>query len=108
MESRMPYTGSNATNAAADTASLAHNALDTAVDKAAPAVNRMVEKAHAAIDRVAEKAAPAAEALQSAVDQTKQKSTRMMEACAESVRAQPLMSIGLAAAIGYVVGRLMR
>ena len=108
MESRMPYTGSNAAAAAADTAARAHNALDTAVDKAAPAVNRIVEKAHAAIDRVAEKATPAAEALQSAVDQTKQKSTRMMEACAESVRAQPLISIGIAAVAGYLLGRLMR
>ena len=108
MESKMPYTGSNATAAAADVAARAHNALDTAVDKTTPTVNRMVEKAHATIDRVAEKAAPAAEALQSAVDQTKEKSTRMMEACAESVRAQPLMAIGIAAVVGYLAGRLMR
>ena len=90
MESKMPYTGSNATAAAADVASRAHNALDTAVDKTAPAVNRMVDKAHATID------------------QTKEKSTRMMEACAERVRAQPLMAIGIAAVVGYLAGRLMR
>jgi ElaB/YqjD/DUF883 family membrane-anchored ribosome-binding protein len=108
MESKMPYTGSNASAAAADVAARAHNALDTAVDKTAPAVNRIVEKAHATIDRVAEKAAPAAEALQSAVNQTRETSTRLMEGCANSVRAQPLVSIGLAAAIGYLVGRLMR
>lgn len=108
METRMPYTGSNAAAAASDAASRAHSALDTAVDKAAPAVNRIVDKAHATIDRVAESAVPAAEALQSAVKRTQEASTRMVEGCANSVRAQPLLSIGIAAAIGYLVGRLMR
>jgi len=108
MESRMPYTGSNAANAAADAASRAHDALDTAVSKASPAVNKMVDKAHATIDRLAQSAVPAAEAVESAVKQTREKSTRMVEACAESVRAQPLLAIGLAAAIGYLAGRLTR
>ena len=108
MESRMPYTGSNAASAASEAATRAHSALDTALDKAAPAVNRMVDKAHATIDRVAERAIPAAEAVQSAVNKTQETSTRMMEACATSVRAQPLVAVGVAAALGYLVGRLTR
>ena len=108
MESKMPYPGSNAAALTSDAAARAHNALDTAVDKAAPAVNRMVDKAHATIDKVAQSAIPAAEAVHSAVNKTQETSTRMMEACASSVRAQPLVAIGVAAALGYLAGRLTR
>ncbi|MEP6678221.1 MAG: hypothetical protein ABJB78_02905 [Betaproteobacteria bacterium] len=109
MESRMPLPGSTpAAAAAGDVASRAHNALDSAVDKASPAVNRIVDKAHATIDRVAQSAVPAAEAVQSAVAKTQEKSTQMMEACASKVREQPLVAIGVAAAVGYIMGRLMR
>jgi ElaB/YqjD/DUF883 family membrane-anchored ribosome-binding protein len=108
MEPSMPLPGSNASATTAEAATRAHNALDTAVNKATPVVNRVVDKAHATIDRVAQSAAPAAEAVQAAVNKTQETSTRLMEACATSVRAQPLMSIAVAAAIGYFAGRLMR
>ncbi len=113
MESRMPYSGTdNPAAAAGEAAARAHNALDTAVDKAAPAVNRFVDKAvdkaHSTIDRVAQSAIPAAEAVQSAVSRTQDASARMMDACAVKVREQPLAAIGVAAAIGYIVGRLTR
>ena len=109
MDTRMPLSGSNSTAAtSADVAARAHNTLDTAVDKAAPTVNRMVDKAHATIDRVAAAATPAAEAVQSAVQKTSDQSARLMESCANSVRAQPLAAIGIAAAVGYLAGRLMR
>jgi len=105
----MPYTGSNnAGTFASETAARAHEALDTAVDKASPTVNRMVDKAHATIDRVAQTAVPAAEAVQSAVNRTTAATSRFADACADNVRAQPLASLAIAAAVGYIAGRVMR
>jgi ElaB/YqjD/DUF883 family membrane-anchored ribosome-binding protein len=105
----MPSPGSNAAAAtAADLSARAHNSLDTAVDKVTPAVNRMVDKAHATIDRVAQAAVPAAEAVQTAVQKTTDQSARLMESATNSIRAQPLTAIGIAAAVGYLAGRLMR
>ena len=86
----------------------AHDALDTAVDKVMPAVNRIVDKAHATIDRVAENAGPAAESMQNAVQRASDTSTKLVEACANSVRAKPLRAVISAVVLGYIVGKLMR
>jgi ElaB/YqjD/DUF883 family membrane-anchored ribosome-binding protein len=88
-------------------ASRAHEALDTAVEKVAPTVNRVVDKAHETIDRVADRAGPAAESARAAMQQATDRTTRLAEACQNSIRAQPLAWVGGALAAGYVLGRLM-
>jgi ElaB/YqjD/DUF883 family membrane-anchored ribosome-binding protein len=88
-------------------ASRAHEALDTAVERIAPSMNRVVDKAHEAIDRVADRAAPAAESVGAAMRQASDGTVRLGEACANSIRAQPLLAVGSALAVGYVLGRLM-
>ena len=76
----------------------AHSALDSTIEKVAPTVNRMVDKAHEAIDRVADRASPTADKMDSTM--------RMMDSWAENVRARPLAAVGMALAVGYIIGRL--
>jgi ElaB/YqjD/DUF883 family membrane-anchored ribosome-binding protein len=103
-----PSFNSDMNTTAAGVATRAHDALDSAIDKAAPAVNRMVDKAHATIDRVAQSAVPAAEKVQSAMHKANDTSVKLAEACATSVRERPLTALASAAAIGYILGRVMR
>jgi ElaB/YqjD/DUF883 family membrane-anchored ribosome-binding protein len=103
--SSMPPPGSSAASVAAEAASRAHKTLD---DATVPVVNRMVNKAHATIDRVAQKATPAAERMHQWVESTSTRSTRLVGACSTTIRDRPITSIAAAAALGYLLGRLLR
>jgi ElaB protein len=85
-------------------AARAHEMIDSTVEKVQPAMNRMVGKAHETIDRIA----PAAASMQAAMHQATDQSVRLAEAAANTIRAKPWTALASAAAVGYILGRLMR
>lgn len=86
----------------------AHQAVDKAAEKATPALERASTAAHRTIDKVADAAAPAAQWAAESGKQLATKSTELTEVASEYVRGRPLVAIGGAIAIGYLIGRLTR
>jgi len=90
----------------------AHQAVDAAADKAArkagPVIDRVAQAAHQTVDRVADAAGPAADWVSQSADQFKQQQDQLLENARSYVRERPLMTIGMAVAAGYLVGRLGR
>ena len=86
----------------------AHQAVDKAAEKAVPALERASSAAHRTIDKVADATAPAATWATESGRQIAAKSNELGQASTNFVRAQPLVSIAGALAVGYLIGRLTR
>jgi ElaB/YqjD/DUF883 family membrane-anchored ribosome-binding protein len=93
-------------------ATQAHEVVDSAATKAAenagPTIDRLAQAAHQTVDKVAQAAAPAADWMSESADQLKAQQEQLIEGCREYVRERPLVAIGIAAAAGYLAGRLAR
>jgi ElaB/YqjD/DUF883 family membrane-anchored ribosome-binding protein len=85
----------------------AHNAIESASDAAHPAVDRVAFGAHQAVDRVAGVAGHAAQSLDLKGEQFKDAQARVLDQCRGYVRANPLASLGIAVAAGYLLSRLL-
>ena len=95
-------------NSDSDTSSIEKGALAAhhAIDKAADTVvNTLAAGAHRGVDKVAVAAAPAAGWLGEAAGRLERKRRELMN---EQVRAKPLTYVGVALALGFLVGRVMR
>jgi len=99
-------TGTNPTVGQA--AERAHEVVDRAAQKLAPTVDKAALAAHETIDRAAGAATGAADWAQDASRKLADRSTEMSNACSTFVRAQPIMSVVGALAIGYLFGRVFR
>ncbi len=97
IDDTMERTADRAEQAVGDTASRAHQA----VNRMAPNVDRMADRAHQTIDNTAQWAQDTARRL---ADSTSQYTDQW----SEYVRQRPLASVGVALAVGYAFGRLMR
>ena len=106
----MELTGNN--NAVERTASQAHQTVDElarrATDKAAPAIDRVARAAHQTVDKVAEAAQPAAEWIGDSAERVRQAQEQMVAGSREYIRERPLVTLGVALAAGYLLGRLWR
>ncbi len=83
-------------------------AADDVARKAVPGVDRVAELAHHAVDKAAAAAAPAADWLDEqarALDATQKK---LVGNTREYVAANPLMSLGMALAAGFLLSRIFR
>lgn len=85
----------------------AHKAIDKVSDAARPAVDRMASGAHQAVDKAAAVAHQAADTLGTKGNEIKKAQTRLVSECGGYVRANPIASLGLAAAAGFLLGRLL-
>jgi ElaB/YqjD/DUF883 family membrane-anchored ribosome-binding protein len=85
----------------------AHNAIDTATDAAHPAVDDIATKAHGAVDRAGVAATYAAGTLGVKGDQLNDQGKRIIERASGYVRENPLASLGIVVATGYVLSRLL-
>jgi ElaB/YqjD/DUF883 family membrane-anchored ribosome-binding protein len=85
----------------------AHKAIDKASDAARPAVDRLASGAHQTVDKIAGAATQAAETLDLKSEQLKDAQTRLTENCREYVRDNPLTSLGIAVAAGFLLSRLL-
>lgn len=84
-----------------------HDSIDKMSAVARPAVDRMAAGAHQAVDRVAEVAHRAAESVGTTGGQIKEAHTRLMADCSGYVRVNPIKSLGIAAAAGFLLSRLL-
>jgi ElaB/YqjD/DUF883 family membrane-anchored ribosome-binding protein len=87
--------------------SSAHGAINKASDAARPTVERLASGAHHAVDKIAGAAGQAAEALNCKSEQLTDASTRLLEAGRDYVRDNPVMSVGIGVAAGFVLSRLL-
>lgn len=108
----MPLAATKSSGAAAravDGASTrAHGAIDQMSASAVPAVNRMASGAHQAVDKATQFASGAADSIVAKVDQLQDAQTRITEECRGYVRENPLASVGIALAAGYLLSLLLR
>jgi ElaB/YqjD/DUF883 family membrane-anchored ribosome-binding protein len=99
--------GSHALARAVDQASIgAHSAIENVSDATHPAVDRVASGAHQAVDRIAGAASTAAQSLGQG-EQLKSAQMRAMDQCRSYVRSNPLASLGIAVAAGYLLSRLL-
>lgn len=85
----------------------AHNAIDKVSDAARPMVDRLASGAHQTVDKLAGVATQAAETLGVKGEQLKNFQTQAMEQCRGYVRENPVVSLGIAIAAGYLLSRLL-
>ena len=86
----------------------AHGYVDQARNGAAAGADYAADKAHRGIDQAASSATAAADwATQKVGDYTRAPQAALDSAC-ETIRARPLMSVGIALAAGYILGRIAR
>jgi ElaB/YqjD/DUF883 family membrane-anchored ribosome-binding protein len=84
-----------------------NNTIDSVSGATRPAIDRIATGAHRAVDSFADVANQAAESLGVKSGELKEMQTRLMEACGGYVRANPLASLGIAVAAGFLLSRLI-
>ena len=113
-----PETNSTVANATQSTISNATASGNQTADRAQDAIDRTARSAHDMVDRTAEKARPTVEhmrssfnsasaALHSSVEEFDEYQQRWLASCRGHVRDYPLVSLGIAAAAGMVLSRLL-
>ena len=85
----------------------AHRVIDRATEAARPAVDRVASTAHQTVDRVAGAATSAAETLDMKAGQLRDAQERFTEDCRDYVRENPLKSVGIAVAAGFLLSKLL-
>lgn len=86
----------------------AHNTVDRIANAARPAVDRFAETAHQTVDRVSTFASSAAQTFQQKRSEYGTRSTEMIGDARTYVRENPMAAVGIAAAVGYVMSRLIK
>lgn len=86
----------------------AHQAIDKVSDAARPAVDRVAAGAHRMVDKVAGAAGQAAQTLGVKGDQLKDFQARALDQTRQYVRENPVTSLGIALAAGYLLSLLLR
>ena len=85
----------------------AHSAIDKASDAARPAIGRVAAGAHKTVDRMAGAATYAANAVEEKGERLKVAQRRMADSSSAYIRENPMTSLGLAVAGGFILGRLL-
>lgn len=85
----------------------AHQTIDKVSEAARPAVDRVATGAHQVVDKLAGVAASAAETIGAKGEQLKLAQDKLTEASRDYVRENPLTSIGIAVAAGFLLSRLL-
>lgn len=92
----------NLPNSLEQVATGAHRTIDKVSDVARPAVDRIASGAHQTVDKLSD----AAETLESKRKQLNEVQSRWIEETRNYVHENPVMALGLAAGIGYLLSRL--
>ncbi|MEP7181984.1 MAG: DUF883 C-terminal domain-containing protein [Betaproteobacteria bacterium] len=85
-----------------------HRAIDKASGAARPAVDRIAAGVHETVDNIAVSATRAAETLDVKSGQVRDAQARFTENCRVRIQEDPLASLGIAAAVGFLLGYLLR
>lgn len=86
----------------------ATGAAEDAARKATPAIDRTAGLAHRAVDSAAAAVAPAAEWLNEQAMALNAAQKKLVDNTREYVAANPLMSLGMAVAAGFLISRILR
>jgi ElaB/YqjD/DUF883 family membrane-anchored ribosome-binding protein len=103
--------GANGVNAAS-AATATHQAFDHAVDKTSetlrPVVDLLVASVHEAVERLADAAGAAADKMETSGAYVKNVQQQATRSARSYVRDQPLTSVGVALATGYLLSWALR
>ena len=99
--------GGNAGRTVDNAGTRAHEAIDSVSAAAVPVVNRLARGAHQAVDNATQFASGAVETVVDKANVVRDAHARMADECRGHVRANPLASVGIALAAGYVLSRLL-
>lgn len=104
--------GADALHKASSSAHAAVNSMAGAADDAArrvkPAIDRVSALAHQAVDKVAGAAAPTADWLTEQGETLNSSQKKLVDDTCSYVSANPLTSIGVALAAGFLLSRIIR
>jgi ElaB/YqjD/DUF883 family membrane-anchored ribosome-binding protein len=98
---------SNMQDATERARSAAHTTVDKVADAAQPAVERLAAGAHQTVDKLASAAGTAAQVMGEKSEKIKLAQERLLEDCRGYVRENPIASVGIALAAGYLLSRLI-
>ncbi len=108
----MPNNGDGKLNRMSSSAHAAVDSLAGAVDEAArkakPAIDRVANLAHQAVDKAAGAAAPTADWLTEQGESLQATQKKLMQDTCSYVSANPLKSVAIAVATGFVLSRILR
>jgi ElaB/YqjD/DUF883 family membrane-anchored ribosome-binding protein len=91
-----------------DTSDRAHEYLNRAAQTASSGMDRVADTARKGVDTASESAKAGLDWASDKAAVLRDRNTAIMSAVTDSVTARPLMAIGVAAIVGYVLGRIMR
>lgn len=100
-------TSSAATRTVDQVTSGAHKAIDRASETVHPAVDRMASGAHQTVDRIAGAASQAAGTFDLKSEQLMDAQARLTDNCRGYIQENPLASLGIAVAAGFLLSRLV-
>lgn len=84
------------------------NAADEVARKTIPAIDRAAEYAHRTVDKAVTGATPAAEWIEEQTDSFTAAQQKLVRSTRSYVTANPLVSLGMAIAAGFLVSRILR
>ena len=87
--------------------SSAHDAVDRASNAAGPAVQNLASGAHSMIEKATTVATQAAEKLNVTGEQIRDVQARFSDVCKVQMKENPVMTLGVAVAAGFVISRLL-
>ena len=91
-----------------DATDRAQDYVDRTSQAAASGMERMTESARKGVDVAAESAKAGLDWAADKAGALRERNAALMNTLTDTVTQRPMMAIGVAAAIGYVLGRLMR
>jgi ElaB/YqjD/DUF883 family membrane-anchored ribosome-binding protein len=91
-----------------EAAGKAHETVNETAGKVSAGVNRLRSAAHEMVDGVADRASAGTDWASQNVDQLKQKQAEFTRAAGDLIAARPLVALGSALFVGYLLGRARR
>ena len=85
----------------------AHQKIDDAKNASKPAVDQAAQGAHAAVDKASDMVSRSAEALDHKSEQLGEAKDEFVRATQKYVHENPMASIGIAVAVGFVLSRIL-
>jgi ElaB/YqjD/DUF883 family membrane-anchored ribosome-binding protein len=112
-ESRNPSRGTNEMRngidqSAMQAAGAAHETVNKLAGTARPAVDKLAGSAHQAVDKMTSLAASAAETFEQRRVQLNTASAELVDNARTYVRANPIAAISIAAAVGFILSRVLK
>lgn len=86
----------------------AHSVIDRVIGAAHPAVDRIASGAHRTVDRATGAATHTATVFNEKREQLRYARVRAMGGTRDYVRANPVLSLGIAVAAGYLLAKVLR